>query len=573
MSGKKSLPKSKVPVLSDKKDGTDKLDFVTFSSCDHLKKLLASPAKDLVVRNYNLSLKVSCLAYPQPGLKYSNMKEGNHHHNAKLNGSKVGKKTLPTAGNGVSTVSNIDNKKLLKLRSAAVKCSSCKNNLSVNLICLQCPFVGCFNNRHGLAHSQSTHHLFAISTFGQVFCYKCNNYVSDPELEEIRVGSLKSIGRLSAAPGMPVYPFMENRTPEAKKFILENSRAPSFKATTGLKGFVNMGATCYMSTILQTFIHNPFVREYFLSGDHAKCIKGLTNDDSCVTCRIDEVFTDFFTSSSVNGFGLTKFLSTCWKINKSLAGYTQQDAHEFWQFVLGEFHKSHMINSSHGTEPKVNVNNHARSSSISYGSNDHHCECLTHRVFSGELQSSIKCHECGNVNKTVDPMIDLLLEIKNKSTGALYGSLNECLGYFTKPESLESNYNCNNCESRTDASKKLSIKKMGSILTIQLKRFEHLAAGGSVKLEHPVSYPVILDMAKYCTNTTAGQKVVGELSYELFAIVCHIGQVNQGHYICMIKNGEGQWFKFDDSMVTLISQQEALATSAYLLFYIQHQFP
>ena len=94
-----------------------------------------------------------------------------------------------------------------------------------------------------------------------------------------------------------------------------------------------------------------------------------------------------------------------------------------------------------------------------------------------------------------------------------------------------------------------------------------------MKLEHPVSYPVILDMAKYCTNTTAGQKVVGELSYELFAIVCHIGQVNQGHYICMIKNGEGQWFKFDDSMVTLISQQEALATSAYLLFYIQHQFP
>lgn len=313
-----------------------------------------------------------------------------------------------------------------------------------------------------------------------------------------------------------------------------------------------------------------------------KCVKKLENDDTCITCRIDEVFVDFFTSNSITGFGLTKFLTTCWKINKSLAGYSQQDAHEFWQFVLGEFHKSHLINHQHAKihnaklnnsdDTNVKVTKHMRSSSISFGSNEH-CDCLTHKIFSGELQSSIKCHECNNVNKTVDPMIDLLLEIKNKTTKSAVGNLHDCLSWFTKPESLESNYSCTSCNRKTNASKKLSIKKLGPVLSIQLKRFEHLATGASVKLEEKVEYPIILDVSKYVTSTVSATAQKGELVYELFAIVCHIGQVNNGHYVCIIKNGEGKWFKFDDSMVTIISQQEALATNAYLLFYIKHQFP
>lgn len=31
---------------------------------------------------------------------------------------------------------------------------------------------------------------------------------------------------------------------------------------------------------------------------------------------------------------------------------------------------------------------------------------------------------------------------------------------------------------------------------------------------------------------------------------------------------KGQWFRFDDSMVTLASEKEVLGVQAYLLFYI-----
>lgn len=351
--------------------------------------------------------------------------------------------------------------------------------------------------------------MFAILTFGQLFCFKCQDYVGAPELEAQRIALLVASQRLSSAPGMPVYPFAPNLSDKTRALVEQNLRPPLYKASTGLKGFVNMGSTCYMSTILQTFVHNPFIREYFLLGAHAHC-----TTDQCVTCRIDEVFVDFFTLDSSQGYGLTRFLATCWRINRSLAGYSQQDAHEFWQFVLGEFHKTHS-KSLEGP-----------------------CQCITHKVFAGELQSSVRCGSCGRVTKKIDPVLDLLLDIKHKSSSA--SSVEECLTRFTSPEALEGGYSCDHCGKQGNASKKLSVKSLGPVLAVQLKRFEHLPSGQSLKVEDPVSFPVILDMKQYCTRTTSESKQDGEMTYELFAVVCHIGQVNTGHYICMVKNSDGQ---------------------------------
>lgn len=482
MSGRKHLPKAaSLPVGSGKKASEENLRNITFPPCDHLKRLLQSQAKDSVLRNYNLAIKISCLAYPKPSVVRSRRsKTGKGGSNRNEDGKqldfstsyRVAKKSMPEAPLQ-------DHKKLLKLRGCSVKCGACHNNLLVNLICIQCPNVGCFDLQHATKHSAQLNHLFAVSTFGEVYCFRCKDYVSDPQLEANRIESLKLFDRLSSAPGMPVYSFLEppkntalltdiklSDSTALKEFIEANSRLPSFKASTGLRGFVNMGATCYMSVILQTLIHNPYVRDYFLSGDHVKCIKKLTEtDDSCITCRIDEIFTEFYTSNSISGFGLTQFLTTAWKVNKTLTGYTQQDAHEFWQFVLGEFHKSHTLTMM-GNQSVPQVKNHTRSSSISLGSNDR-CDCITHKIFNGELQSTIKCEECNNINKTVDPMIDILLQIKNKDKN--HHDLVECLEWFTKPEHLGNDYNCTFCQKKTSASKKLSIKHLGPVLTIQLK--------------------------------------------------------------------------------------------------------
>jgi ubiquitin carboxyl-terminal hydrolase 22/27/51 len=39
-------------------------------------------------------------------------------------------------------------------------------------------------------------------------------------------------------------------------------------STIGLRGLINLGNTCFMSCIVQTLVHTPLLRDYFLSGKY-----------------------------------------------------------------------------------------------------------------------------------------------------------------------------------------------------------------------------------------------------------------------------------------------------------------
>ena len=55
--------------------------------------------------------------------------------------------------------------------------------------------------------------------------------------------------------------------------------------------------------------------------------------------------------------------------------------------------------------------------------------------------------------------------------------------------------------------------------------------------------------------------------YDLSTVVVHVGKIDAGHYLCYCKRDE-QWFKFDDSKVTLADERQVLNADAYLLFYV-----
>lgn len=64
-----------------------------------------------------------------------------------------------------------------------------------------------------------------------------------------------------------------------------------------------------MSVILQTLIHNPFIRNFYLSEGHK------TNEcerESCVSCALDEMFVEFHSVEKTEGFGAVNMLMGSW---------------------------------------------------------------------------------------------------------------------------------------------------------------------------------------------------------------------------------------------------------------------
>jgi uncharacterized UBP type Zn finger protein len=164
----------------------------------------------------------------------------------------------------------------------------------------------------------------------------------------------------------------------------------------GLQGIQNLGNTCYMSSVLQSFIHNPIVRNHYLSDAHHT---NLCTRANCIHCTINTVFSRMYSpvrADPAQAFGPTDFISTIWKIDATFAGTDQQDSHEFLMFLLNAMHSHH-----YPTSPTTN-------------GDERRCKCLAHQVFGGESQSQVTCRGCGTVNRKVEMMFDIGLQIRGK---------------------------------------------------------------------------------------------------------------------------------------------------------------
>ena len=270
-------------------------------------------------------------------------------------------------------------------------------------------------------------------------------------------------------------------SPDDHKLIINNSTFPPCRAT-GLRGLYNMGQTCFMSVIIQSLIHNPFVRNWYLSEGHRSvdCEK-----ETCASCALDEMFVEFYSNGEKStGFGAVNMLLASWMSAEvhyqcapvaeviclsaqSLAGYQQQDAHEYMQFILNELH--------------------LQNGGSSFDSTPTECRCVIHQVFQGKLCSTVTCDKCRNVTTALDPFMDLSLELRSQSkkrklengdaaTGYGQGDasqrfgLYDCLERFTTREKLAAaDYMCKNCGAQQSATKQLSVKRLPPVLHVHLK--------------------------------------------------------------------------------------------------------
>ncbi|XP_032194861.1 ubiquitin carboxyl-terminal hydrolase 45 isoform X1 [Mustela erminea] len=192
-------------------------------------------------------------------------------------------------------------------------------------------------------------------------------------------------------------------------------------------------------------------------------------------------------------------------------------------------------------------------------------------------------------------------------------SLQSCFYQFSSMELLMGNNKllCENCTEKkrrhqketgsaekkaegvyTNARKQLLISAVPVILILHLKRF-HQAGLSLRKVNRHVDFPLVLDLAPFCSATCKNVSVGDKVLYGLYGVVEHSGSMRGGHYTAYVKvrtpsrkllqhitgktyvpdlkepdsESTGQWVHVSDTYVQVVPESRALSAQAYLLFY------
>ncbi|XP_022242955.1 ubiquitin carboxyl-terminal hydrolase 22-like [Limulus polyphemus] len=470
-----------------------------------------------------------------------------------------------------------------KKKAQTCFCHTCCRHTSRLHACLYCVYFGCYDGKHIREHALSKKHNLAVDiSYGTVFCFSCGDYVYDKELEAIAKRHRRKAAKLN---GIKEQYYEWEPTNFELDLLRRNPRRKriSDNSYIGLRGLINLGNTCFMNCIVQALMHTPLLRDYFLA-DRNVC--HFQDDPSmCLVCEMSQLFQEFYSGKSTPHIPF-RLLHLVWTHARHLAGYEQQDAHEFFIATLDVLHR------------------HCKGTNGLSSSNPHHCNCIVDQIFTGGLQSDVVCQACRGVSTTIDPFWDISLDLgpslhlqsstsgpnSTESMGNDIGlnedmeptSLLDCLERFTRPEHLGSSakIKCNGCQSYQESTKQLTMKKLPVVASFHLKRFEH-STRFHKKISTFISFPQYLDMTPFMSsrrgkssnssrasdNGYTNSVSIADNKYCLFAVVNHIGTIETGHYTAYIRQHRDQWFKCDDHLITRATVQDVLDSEGYLLFY------
>ena len=279
-------------------------------------------------------------------------------------------------------------------------------------------------------------------------------------------------------------------------------------------GIINNGNTCYMNSIVQIIYNVPILVKYVFEID--------INDDSSENINLIKDLRSIFSllNNNYRYISITNIFKNFYFDNNNYN--SAQDATEYYNQILdiiGNFNKK--------------------------------IKTLT----NGTLITKIEVKEKNYLSEVKEDFLLLGLEMDKCH------SLSECLEKFFQKEKMTGENKIefieNNKKIYYEGTKQYFLKKIPSIIHINLKRFKYNFIKKTFrKLNNKIQFSEVLDFSSYIE----GEKTcIYNKKYFLYAILIHSGSFNNGHYYVIVKDFfTNKYIKINDTELICVSKYTVL---------------
>lgn len=387
---------------------------------------------------------------------------------------------------------------------------------------------------------------------------------------------------LPTAPPMPMSakprfdralkPAFNNEAIQLIRAQLNFGRSPEASGKS-ISGLANLGNTCFMNSVIQCLAYIQPLVVYFNPDNYYCHINFVSQYGSKGELAIEfGALVEKLNSHRYRYIEPKSFREAVTK-HIGMAGYEQQDSHEFMMMLFDKMH--HDLNENAKNKPKTNGLSNGNSTNGENNINvsratlafqfwKKHLELnksIVSDLFEGIFMSTLTCTVCQNQSNTFEVFNCLSLPIPSETRC----HLRDCLNHFSNPERIEAAWECPRCKQKREADKKIVICKLPEILIIHLKRFS-LDGRWRSKLQTTVDFP-LSNLNVDCTHVLPQSAYSQRSAYNLCGVVNHFGHLDGGHYTAFCKLSNRNWYTFDDSTVSEMRDADVCAQSAYILFY------
>ncbi|KAH8704956.1 putative ubiquitin C-terminal hydrolase [Talaromyces proteolyticus] len=363
-------------------------------------------------------------------------------------------------------------------------------------------------------------------------------------------------------------------------------------------GLTNFGVTCYMNSTLQCLSATIVMSKFFIDDRYRFYVQKNWKGSQGVMPGLFANLVRSLWRNDVEVIVPTSFRNFCGRMNREWAIDRQQDAKEFFDFVVDCLHEDLNVNWQRSQLRPLTFEEEMQRekmpvpkvSNIEWDRYRHREESFISSLFAGQHASRLRCTTCKRTSTTYEAFYSISVEIPPTGTGDIY----QCLQSYCKEEMLSGDevWKCPYCKCEREATKQIIITRAPQILVVHFKRFSASKTQSARKIHTPINFPLHgLRMDNFVipypaanpdpANASSAPAPVAlsptmpPFTYDAYAVLRHLGStLSGGHYISLVRDAQRQcWRRFDDERVIDFNPRDLRPSDrlqneqAYIVFY------